>query len=69
MSFLWVVVVMVMVTPMIPVVRRLRLRSHGGQQEQQQRSEKELFHTLRLTSGSEMRDNHVKPKSRSGHTQ
>jgi hypothetical protein len=37
---------MPMMTPM--VARRLRLRSHRGQQKQEQGSEKKLFHILRL---------------------
>jgi hypothetical protein len=39
---------------MVPmVVRRLRLRGHRDQQEQQQGSEKKLFHILRVTSGKD----------------
>jgi hypothetical protein len=59
----------VMVTPMMAIVRCLRLRSHRGQQEQQQGSEEKLFHVLRIPSNSEMRDHSPQSKMRSGHTQ
>jgi hypothetical protein len=47
---LGVVRVVVVMTPVMSamVVRRLRLRSHRGQQEQEQGSEKKLFHILRV---------------------
>jgi hypothetical protein len=42
--------VVMMRTPVMTsmMVRRLRLRSHRGQQEQKQGSEEKLFHILRL---------------------
>ena len=63
-------VVMVVAPVMSPmVVRHLRLRSHRGQQEQQQRSEKKLFHILRVTSGNDLCESPSTSKFRSGHIQ
>jgi hypothetical protein len=62
-----VVVMMPVMAPM--VVRRLRLRSHRGQQEHEQRSKEKLFHTMRVTSGNDLCDSSPISKSRSGHTQ
>ncbi len=70
-AVLRVVMVAVMVMPvMAPVVaRRLRLRSHRSEQEQEQGSEKKLFHTLRVPPENDLCDNPPKSKFRSGHSQ
>jgi hypothetical protein len=62
-----VVMVMPVMTPM--VMARLRLRGHWGQQKQEQGSEEKLFHALRISSGSGMRDNPPQRNICSGHNQ